>query len=488
MGLSPLAIRLSFAAAVVALALAAACGGGSDSTPTPSASASPTPTQLIVTPGPTTEPPQTAYWLVFRETTPLEDVIWAVTPNDLAQKEILARITHREGYPVRATLSPDGEILAYLSLPEIAISPDSSQAEAYIIDLRSEDKAPVLLGTGIDYQYTPHWSPDSRLLYMRRYAGPEFLAANVSIVRSIIGHTDDATPTPSPTLPAGVVPWPGIDPLEVVLQDSVAHVLKFAPIGFADDDKSMFFVQEQGGTGGGTLVGIYAPATTEEVRKVHLQAEISWYTAQAENQAAIDSAIANGFPVPETTITPAPTPTPDVRFVVQLSDQSIAGYSLSPDMHKIAYLNQVFTDAGDIENQTYVADLVAAATAVLPVQGLSVGEHLSPVWFPDGRLTVSVLPDDGGPGQLAIVALDLTSIALLAQPESGFDVPRAWAPDGTWLAVSHMSGSSLANPGDGRLELVSVNGQRATVIEGTQNAGEDSVLGWLAPEAEPPAE
>ena len=88
---------------------------------------------------------------------------------------------------------------------------------------------------------------------------------------------------------------------------------------------------------------------------------------------------------------------------------------------------------------------------------------------------------------MALVALDQSSIALLVQPASGFDVPRMWSPDATWLAVSHRGGSSLANPGDGRLELLSVNGHRITLLEGVVNAGEDSVVGWIKPAPEEPA-
>jgi hypothetical protein len=43
--------------------------------------------------------------------------------------------------------------------------------------------------------------------------------------------------------------------------------------------------------------------------------------------------------------------------------------------------------------------------------------------------------------------------------------------------VEHRTGSSLANPGDGTIEIVSLNGQRFTIF-GTANAGADTVLGW----------
>ena len=269
------------------------------------------------------------------------------------------------------------------------------------------------------------------------------------------------------------------------MKDSVAHVLAFAPVGFADDGKSMFFLQEQGGTEGATLVGIFSPATTKEVEALHKLGDDAWYAAQAANLQAANAAAAAGQPPPQTTITPAPTPTPNSRFVVQISDQAAFDASLSPDSHTLSYVSQVINDSGEIHNLAYVADLVQATARPLSVPGVEAGDFLRPAWYPDGRLTVSVLPSNGGPGEVVLITLDGSDVTFLPQPASGYDTPRAWAPDGTWLAVSHSSGSSLANPGDGSLDLVSLTGQRLTVITGADNAGADTVLGWLKSDALP---
>jgi hypothetical protein len=469
--------RFLGAAALAGLAIAAACGGGTS--PTPSPSPAPTPSPTISTPGPTQAPPQTDYRLIYRQYSATEDVIWAAVPTDPAQRKELARIQHRDGFGVKAALSPDGTLLAYLSLPDSAQSADSSQAEAYVIDFKSDDRTPLKVAAGIDYNYTPLWSPDSRLLYMRQYAGPEFLAASVAIVRVRVAHHDDPSPTPTPVLSPGIAPPPPQDPVEVVLKDSVAHVLSFAPIGFADDGKSMFFLQEQGGTDGATLIGILSPATTKEVDALHKLGDDAWYAAQAANLQAANDAAAAGQPPPETTITPAPTPTPNSRFVVQISDQIAFDASLSPDAHTLSYVSQVINDRGEIHNLAYVADLVQATAKPLSVPGVDAGDFLRPAWFPDGRLTVSVLPSNGGTDEVVLMTLDGSGVTFLPPPVSGFDTPRAWAPDGTWLAVSHSSGISLANPGEGSLDLVPLTGQRLTVITGADAAGADTVLGWL---------
>jgi hypothetical protein len=468
--------------ALVALAIAAACGSadsGPSSSPTPTASPVPTPTlsPLIRTPGPTGAPPETDYRLIYREYSAVEDIIWAALPTDPNQRQEIVRIPHRDGYGVKAALSPDGAIVAFLSLPDAASGPDASQAEAFLIDLESEKREAVKIAGGVDYNYTPLWSPDSRLVYMRQYAGPEFLSASVMIVRVSVAHTDDKTPTPTPTQPPGIAPAPTPEPVQLVLKDTVAHVLAFAPIGFADDKKSMFFVQEQGGTQASTLIGIYSPATTEGVDALHKLAEDAWYAAQLENQRLIDEAAANGLPPPEITVTPAPTPAPNSRFVVQISEQAAFDYSLSPDTHKVAYVNQQITDTGNIRNQTFIADLVTAEAKLLGVPGVADGEFVRPEWFPDGRLTIGFIPSSGGPGQTLLMTLDGTELHFLLQPAAGFDIPRRWSPDGTWLAVEHRTGGSPANPGDGTIDLVSLSGQRYTV-PGTVNANSDTVLGW----------
>jgi hypothetical protein len=473
--------RLFGGATLAALAIAVACGGGSS--PTPSPSPTPTPSPVINTPGPTASPPQTDYRLVYREYGATEDVIWAALPTDPTQRQELARIQHRDGFGIKAALAPDGTLLAYLALPDSAQSANSSQAEAYVIDFKSDVQTPLKVAGGIDYNYTPLWSPDNRLLYMRQYVGPEFLAASVIIVRVRVAHHADPSPTPTPVLSPGISPPPPRDPVEVVLKDSVAHVLAFAPIGFADDGKSMLFLQEEGGTGGATLVGIFSSASTKEVDALRKLGDDAWYAAQAANLQAANNAAAAGQPPPVTTIMPAPVPTPNSRFVVQLSDQAAFDARLSPDSHTISYVSQVIDDNGDIHNQAYVADLIQATARPLSVPGVSTGDFLRPAWYPDGRLTISVLPVSGGPGQMVLVTIDGSNVTFLPQPASGYDTPRAWAPDGTWLAVSHSKGSSLANPGDGSLDLVSLTGQRLTVIAGADNAGGDTVLGWLKADA-----
>ena len=479
-------ILLIFPIFCLAAALGACRGGGSDATDSPTPSPSPSP--RIITPGPTTEPPVSEYRLVYREAGALEDVIWSVAPHDPASKSQLAVIPHREGFSVRASVSPDGSYLAYLSLPELALSADSSQADVYLIDLTAlagePGAQPVKVAETMDYNFIPLWSPDGGLLYMRAYAGPEFLNARQTIFRvRVFPPRDPAvrTPIPTPTPEPGIEPWPGPD--TTVMSATVANVLRWTPLGFSADEKSMLFLEERGGTSGQTVVGIYSPARTTEVDALYDKAEDAWYAAQQINKQAADEAAANGQPPPEL-VTPVPTPAPDARLVVPLSEQSVTDASLSPDRNKVAYLDQTISDEGDFVISTHIADMIEATTSVLPLTVLSPGTQLAPCWYPDGRITMSVLPSSGGPGQMVIVALGQSSITMMRQPESGYDIPWGWAPDGSWLPVLHWSGTSLVEPGDGRLDMVSAGGHRMTLLEGSANAGRDSVVGWLKLPAE----
>ncbi|MCH8920369.1 MAG: hypothetical protein IIA23_06625, partial [Chloroflexi bacterium] len=150
---------------------------------------------------------------------------------------------------------------------------------------------------------------------------------------------------------------------------------------------------------------------------------------------------------------------------------------------KLLFLAQEFTDGGLIANRAYWADVIGKSVHTVGAEQLPAGYHLRPLWYTDSvHVTLGVLPFDGSPGRLVIMRRDGTDVTDLALDASGFDEPRSWAPDGSWLAVSHSEGSSLANRGAVSLVLVSNTGLRVTVIEGADNATVDSVLGWVSVE------
>lgn len=182
------------------------------------------------------------------------------------------------------------------------------------------------------------------------------------------------------------------------------------------------------------------------------------------------------------TPSPAPLPTPfqKTALVVQMSDQITFDYDFSAGLDKLSFLAQEFTAEGFIANRAYWVDVPGKAVQPVGAEQLPAGFHLRPLWYPDGvQVTLGVLPFDGTPGWLVVMNRDGTDVKNLVLGASGFDEPRSWAPDGSWLAVSHSEGSSLASRGKVSLALVGSTGLRVTVIEGVDNATQDSVLGWM---------
>lgn len=514
-----IALGVIAAGVLATLALVTAAGTiGDDPPPTPSpsptSSPSPTPTPVPATATPRPDAPETAFQLVFREFGATEDVIWRALPADPTQRVELARIPHREGFGIKPSLSPDGTKLAYLSLPATARSAQSSEAEAFVMDLATQETEKV--AEGIDLTFAPLWSPDGKLLYMRRLAGPEFLAADVIIVRAAVPPVGQRTPPPTPTPEPPLTPVPTRPALEEAFRDSISRVLSFIPVGFAADEESLLFVQIRGGTLQGSLLGSSRPATTEALEKawddfLELLAAIAPEQSASPTPSATPTATATPAPTgspaasPTATATPTPTPTPtptagpagrraasptpgptpfwDTDFIVEMSDQITFDYDLSASSDKLLFLAQEFTDEGVIANRAHWADVLGRSVHAVGAEQLPAGYHLRPLWHPDGeRVTLGVLPFDGTLGRLIVMSRDGTEVGNLALDASGFDEPRSWAPDGSWLAVSHSEGSSLANRGNVSLALVARTGLRVTVIEGADNATQDSVLGWLSVE------
>ncbi len=464
-------IRILAAALIAGSLLLAACGGDGGETPTPTATPTPADTGT-----PTPVPPDTPYRFVFREYGNTEDIFWRVLPADPSQREKLATIQHREGHGIIASLSPDGRMMAYLSLPEAAISEQSSQADVYVLDLKKGSTR--LITGGVDYTFRPLWSPDGQLLFLRRLAGPEILAADVSIIYTKIEREPlEGEPTPTPTrkptpVPSDQTPQPTPvpeDPIKTILKSKYSQVLSFIPIGWADDNRSLYFVQVEGGLQGATLVGAYFPATTESIAK--------------EATPTPDPA-ATPTPTPDPaapTAPPTPTPTPNSKFIVQLSEEPASDFSLSGDMHKVAFSSSSLVD-GEFVNRVFVADLIAGTVTPIQEDGLPAGDRVGPVWHPgNAHITVGVLPFGGHAGGAVIVPLQLAQPQYLPEPVSGFDVPRAWSPDAAYLAVTNWSGPDLANTGDSSLDLVAPLGYRVRIAQGPGYATADAAVGWFVP-------
>ena len=467
-----LASWLLLTVAAATIAVATACGE-SDGSVTISATSTPSPdlrspagdSTVTVTP----PPPPSEYRLVYSEFGNEADTIWLVNPADPAEREKIVTIPHRATFGINPSLSPDGRLLAYLSQPETAPSdPFLSRADLMVLDLTSGHTERML--ENVDIAITPLWAPDGRLLYVRQKAGPNPFSADIVITQITIAEppppgetvTPSPTPSPTPTGSPGPVATP-FNPVKEIIRQSVSQVLSFVPVGFAADDESLYFVQIAGGTGGQTLLGAYAPATTESIATVTAIFEAT-ATAVSE-QSPTPSPDPSGPPTP-----PTPSPTPGARLVLPLIDQLISAPELSPDRTQLSFLAPALVD-GDVLERVLIADVVNRAVAPLPAEGLPSGSQVGPVWHPDGeRLAIGFERSSGTAGAVALVPVTGGSLTFLPAPTAGFDEPLSWSPDGGSLAVLHH-----AESGQGRLELVAPTGQRGTVQDGP----DFRILGWF---------
>lgn len=498
-----LIVSSATAVVLIVATLFATCSGGAAPTPTSSPSPSPTPTPEI-SPSPTPPPPETTYRLVYRETGDKEDVIYAAVPSDPAQREEIVRIAHREGFPVLASLSPDARLMAYLALPESARTAESSQAELFIYDLARRETTKVT--GGLDYKFRPLWSPDGQLVYMRRYAGFEILSSDVSLLYTRIfrlPHPDDPTPrptlrptptpapTPTPTLPPDATPTPvpaatpaPEDPIKVMFTGRYSQVASWIPLGFDDDGKSMFFIQVNGGLQASTVVGVVKPATLSAIEESRGQFEVKLMQ------------FLQLFPTPgpdwsppppdaPPTPSPLPSPTPDAKLVVRLTDQTADDYSLSPDGNRVLFRASSIS-GGEFVTKAYMADLIAGTVQEATAGSLPPGEQVSPVWHPANQgFALGVVRQSGESSPVALLPLGSGEVGFMPAPESGFDLPRSYSPDGVWLAVTNFSGSSLIDPGVASFELLAPSGQRWRIAQGSNYASSDAVVGWVMAEALP---
>jgi Tol biopolymer transport system component len=213
-----------------------------------------------------------------------------------------------------------------------------------------------------------------------------------------------------------------------VLQHPVAEANELIPIAFAPDGVTLYYVQ----IGGGAQTGVFL--------------------------GAVDVASREG------------------GVLMRLSDQAARDFALSPDGRRLAFINQALLRA-------FVADIQAGTVAPLSASGLGSEAQLGPVWHPSGdmvsvgQLSVSGQPSpEENSGAMANIPLTGGQPSFLAPPDKGFDVPLSWAPGGSFLAARSFQGNSLSNPGSSRLVLVSLDGQRVPVAEGS---GAEPV-GWVS--------
>jgi hypothetical protein len=145
------------------------------------------------------------------------------------------------------------------------------------------------------------------------------------------------------------------------------------------------------------------------------------------------------------------------KTVAHLSDGFARDWDLSPDGKRLAYLAP--RSAGG-----FAANVLDTATGESGGVASSSGPEFSPIWAPDGTLTV------GRPGQLVV-----GEGAAAGSQGSGFDIPLSWSSDGAYLIVRHFEGASSADPGPSWLWSIDASGQRRKL----SNISDVAIAGWL---------
>ena len=112
------------------------------------------------------QPPLGAYRVVYLESNHDTSTIWSASPASPAtNREILLALSHADGYPPKASLSPDGENLAYTLLSEGG-SPAFS-GSLWITSL--SDRIPREIDENVDYGWSPKWSQDgTSFIYIKK--------------------------------------------------------------------------------------------------------------------------------------------------------------------------------------------------------------------------------------------------------------------------------------------------------------------------------
>jgi Tol biopolymer transport system component len=170
--------------------------------------------------------------------------------------------------------------------------------------------------------------------------------------------------------------------------------------------------------------------------------------------------------------------------IAHLSDQIARDWRLSPDGATLAYSVAESGGAPAVIARTLdlrtgvAADAVApdALQAGPPSTGVARGE-LNPAWRSGSELTIASLNLDGGGNAVTVDASGVTS-ALTADSDR-IDLPLAWSPDGTTLAVRAVDGKTPFDARESHVELVHAYGPRDGARDRVSDSADVQIVGWL---------
>jgi Tol biopolymer transport system component len=205
--------------------------------------------------------------LIVSEFGDAADTIVAVDPNDVTNGKTIATVQHASGYGIFATLSPDGQAIAYTALPSDDAKPGpDSPANAAIVSVNG-DVTP--LADDVDLLIAPVWSPDSKSVVVRKNTPVPDAAGSFELL--LLGRDGSRTT---------LTTW------------TTASVF---PIAFAPDGSKLYFATLNGS---GSDIYSIVPDGTAETKIAHLTDQIArdWQLSPDGSTLAYSVAESGGTP------------------------------------------------------------------------------------------------------------------------------------------------------------------------------------------------
>jgi len=197
---------IAFLALAILAALVVGCNGEGEVSPTPTGVATP----------PLTGVPTEGLRLLYKEFGSEADVIWLAAASEPQRRAKVAEVEHAPDMGISASLSPDGERIAYLALAAAGGDP-ALDAQAWLLDMDSGKTE--LLASDLDGASKPVWSPDGSSIVVRRNGPQAQIGQTVSLLKVDVS-----------------------DGSETILMQA-DDVLGLFPIGYSPDGTSLYFAQ-----------------------------------------------------------------------------------------------------------------------------------------------------------------------------------------------------------------------------------------------------
>jgi Tol biopolymer transport system component len=296
------------------------------------------------------------------------DTIAAIDPDNPSDRSELARIEHAPGYGIFATLSPDGEAIAYTALPADSVKPAPDQpAVAAIVEA---DGDVISLADDVDLLIAPVWSPDGESIVVRKNSAIENSAGRFELI--LLGR-DGSRST--------ITAW------------NSAAVF---PIAFSTDGTQLYFATLN--ADGADLYSV-APDGADETRIAHLSDDIARDWRLSPDGATLAySVLENGS---------------EPRVKTMLLDLASGEASEAREASAVSEYNPTWRADGELTIASIDADgrdalATGAAGNTTTISGTRAGITVPLRWAPDGS-TLAALSIDGqtpldvGAGHLEVV-------------------------------------------------------------------------------------